>query len=194
MDGIQLCRHIKQNLSTSHIPVILLTAKAATENYVEGLENGADVYLEKPFSSDVINAQIASIFRNREGLKKDFKTKPMVSSVSISKLDTLLMDKISKIIEKRMTDSDFTVDVLAQEVGISRSGLFAKIKAISGMTPNDYIRLIRLKKAAYLLKEEGVSSSEACFRVGFSSPSYFAKCFQAQFGIAPAEFRKKDYN
>lgn len=194
MDGIQLCRHIKQNLSTSHIPVILLTAKAATENYVEGLENGADVYLEKPFSSDVINAQIASIFRNREGLKKDFKTKPMVSSVSISKLDTLLMDNISKIIEKRMTDSDFTVDVLAQEVGISRSGLFAKIKAISGMTPNDYIRLIRLKKAAYLLKEEGVSSSEACFRVGFSSPSYFAKCFQAQFGIAPAEFRKKDYN
>lgn len=94
----------------------------------------------------MINAQIASIFRNREGMKKDFKTKPMVSSVSISKLDTLLMDKISKIIEKRMTDSDFTVDVLAQEVGISRSGLFAKIKAISGMTPNDYIRLIRLKR------------------------------------------------
>lgn len=191
MDGIQLCRNIKQNLSTSHIPVILLTAKAASEDYVEGLESGADVYLEKPFSGDVINAQIASIFRNREGMKKDFKTKPMVSSVSISKLDTLLMDKISKIIEKRMTDSDFTVDVLAQEVGISRSGLFAKIKAISGMTPNDYIRLIRLKKAAYLLAEEEVSSSEACFRVGFSSPSYFAKCFQAQFGIAPAEFRRK---
>ncbi|HJH63228.1 MAG TPA: ATP-binding protein [Bacteroides mediterraneensis] len=191
MDGIQLCHHVKSNLSTSHIPVVMLTAKASSEDYVEGLENGADVYLEKPFSGDVINAQIASIFRNRERLKKEFKTKPMVASVSISKLDTLLIDKISKIVEKRMTDSDFTVDVLAQEVGISRSGLFTKIKAISGMTPNDYIRLIRLKKAAYLLAEEGVSSSEACFRVGFSSPSYFAKCFQAQFGIAPAEFRKK---
>ncbi len=90
-----------------------------------------------------------------------------------------------------MTDSGFTVDVLAQEAGISRSGLFTKIKAISGMTPNDYIRLIRLKKAVYLLAEEGASSSEACFRIGFSSTSYFAKCFQAQFGIAPAEFRRK---
>lgn len=191
MDGIQLCRHIKQNLSTSHIPVILLTAKASSEDYVEGLESGADVYLEKPFSGDVIHAQIASIFRNREGMKKEFKTQPMVASVSVSKLDTLLMEKIAKIVEERMTDSDFTVDSLAQEVGISRSGLFAKLKAISGMTPNDYIRLIRLKKAACLLAEEGLSSSEACFRVGFSSPSYFAKCFQLQFGMSPTEFKQK---
>ena len=115
----------------------------------------------------------------------------MVASVSVSKLDTLLMEKIAKIVEERMTDSDFTVDSLAQEVGISRSGLFAKLKAISGMTPNDYIRLIRLKKAACLLAEEGLSSSEACFRVGFSSPSYFAKCFQLQFGMSPTEFKQK---
>ena len=147
---------------------------------------------EKPFSGDVINAQIASIFRNREGMKKDFKTKPMVSSVSISKLDTLLMDKISKIIEKRMTDSDFTVDVLAQEVGISRSGLFAKIKAISGMTPNDYIRLIRLKKRLHIYwRRKKCPVVKHVSGSAFSSPSYFAKCFQAQFGIAPAEFRRK---
>lgn len=193
MDGIQLCQSIKGNLAFSHIPIILLTAKATSADYVEGLENGADVYIEKPFSGDVLKAQISSLFRNRERLRKDFESQPMASpvSVSTSKLDAAFMEKISRIIEDRMTDSSFTVDVLAQEVGISRSGLFTKLKAIAGMTPNDYIRLLRLKKAAMLLSVEGLSSSEACFQVGFSSPSYFAKCFHAQFGISPAEFKRK---
>ena len=91
-----------------------------------------------------------------------------------------------------MADSEFNIDSLVQEVGISRSGLFAKLKALTGMTPNDYIRLIRLRKAASLLVNEGISSSEACFQVGFSSPSYFSKCFQDQFGMSPSEFKKKN--
>ena len=100
------------------------------------------------------------------------------------------MEKVTGIIESRMIDSDFSVDVLAQEIGISRTGLFTKLKAVSGMTPNDFIRIIRLKKAAVLLSQDGVQVSEACFQVGFSSPSYFAKCFQAQFGVAPTEFKR----
>lgn len=193
MDGIQLCQYIKQNLTFSHIPIVLLTAKATTEDYVKGLENGADIYMEKPFSESVLKAQINSLFRSREQSRKYFQTQPMSTTIPMpnSKLDVAFMDKIAKIIENRITDPNFTVDFLAQEFGISRSGLFAKIKAISGMTPNDYIRLIRLKKAAVLLAEEELSSGEACFRVGFSSPSYFAKCFQAQFGVSPSEFRLK---
>lgn len=191
MNGIELCRKIKSNISTSHIPVILLTAKATKDDYVEGLESGADVYIEKPFSEDVLKAQIKSLFVNREKARKDFNDMPNSSlpgSIT-SKVDIEFMQKISEIIDRHIVDSDFSVDVLAQEVGISRSGLFVKIKAVAGMTPNDYIRLIRLKMAARLLKEEGISSSEACYRVGFSSPSYFSQCFQKQFGVSPKEYK-----
>ena len=150
MNGIELCRKIKENLSTSHIPVILLTAKATKDDYVEGLESGADVYLEKPFSEDVLKAQIKSLFVNREKARKNFNDMPNASLTGSlnSKVDIEFMQKISEIIDKHIVDSEFSVDVLAQEVGISRSGLFVKIKAVAGMTPNDYIRLIRLKMAA----------------------------------------------
>lgn len=193
MDGIELCRRIKQNLRTSHLPVILLTAKVETGDYVEGLENGADLYVAKPFSSDVIKAQIQSLLSNRERMRGSFKTEPMLTSASVasSRLDKEFLQKVTGIIEARMMDSDFSVDVLAQEAGISRTGLFTKLKAVSGMTPNDFIRIIRLKKAAALLSQGKVQVSEACFQVGFSSPSYFTKCFQAQFGVAPTEFKRK---
>lgn len=192
MDGMELCKRIKQTLRTSHIPVILLTAKVETDDYVEGLGNGADLYVAKPFSSDVIKAQIHSLLVNREKVKGNFRAEPMIhlESVANSQLDKTFLDKISQIIEERMTDSDFSVDVLAQEAGISRTGLFTKIKAISGMTPNDFIRIIRLKKAAELLSQKDIQIGEACFQVGFSSASYFAKCFQAQFGVAPTEFKR----
>lgn len=192
MDGIELCRRIKQNLHTSHVPVILLTAKVETEDYVEGLENGADLYIAKPFSSDIIKAQIQSLLLNRERVKGSFRTEPLIQpdTMASSRLDKVFLEKATGIIEERMTDSGFSVDVLAQEVGISRTGLFTKLKAVTGMTPNDFIRIIRLKKAAELLSQGDIQVSEACFQVGFSSPSYFAKCFQAQFGVAPTEFRR----
>lgn len=192
MNGIEFCKLMKQNLRTSHIPIIMLTAKVETNDYVEGLENGADLYIAKPFSSDIIKAQIYSLLINREKVKGNFRSEPMshLDTVAYSQLDKDFLDKIARIIEDRMTDSDFSVDVLAQEVGISRTGLFTKIKAISGMTPNDFIRIIRLKKAAELLSQKDMQVGEACFQVGFSSPSYFTKCFQAQFGVAPTEFKR----
>lgn len=192
MDGVELCRRIKQDIQTSHVPVILLTAKAETGDYVEGLENGADLYIAKPFSSDIIKAQIQSLLLNRERIKGRFRSEPMIppASVAGSRLDKVFLEKISRIIEERMTDSSFTVDVLAQEAGISRTGFFTKLKAVSGMTPNDFIRVMRLKKAAELLSQGEMQVSEVCFQVGFSSPSYFTKCFQAQFGVAPAEFKR----
>lgn len=194
MNGYELCKKIKGSIATSHIPVVLLTAKATQNDYVEGFDNGADVYLEKPFSEEVLKAQIRSIIKNKERLRNSFKTgytNNSASSNGMSKLDKQFIDKITKIIEKKMTDTEFNIDLLIQDIGISRSGLFTKIKALTGMTPNDYIRLIRLKKAASLLINEDLSSSEACFQVGFSSPSYFSKCFQEQFGMSPSEFKKK---
>lgn len=193
MDGVELCRRIKQNFQTSHLPVILLTAKVEAGDYVEGLENGADLYVEKPFSSDIIKAQIHSLLLNRERMKGSFRNEPMVSSAAVasSRLDKAFLEKVTGIIEGRMTDSDFTVDVLAQEIGISRTGLFTKLKAVSGMTPNDFIRIVRLKKAAVLLSQGEMQVSEVCYQIGFSSPSYFAKCFQAQFGVSPTEFKRK---
>lgn len=192
MDGMEFCRKIKQDIRTSHVPVILLTAKVETGDYVEGLENGADLYIAKPFSSDIIKAQIRSLLLNRERIKSSFRSEPMIppASVASSRLDKAFLEKITKIIEDRMTDSGFTVDILAQEAGISRTGFFTKLKAVSGMTPNDFIRIIRLKKAAELLSQGEIQVSDACFQVGFSSPSYFAKCFQAQFGVAPTEFKR----
>ena len=148
MDGMELCRKIKQNFRTSHLPVVLLTAKVETGDYVEGLENGADLYVAKPFSSDIIKAQIHSLLSNRERMKGSFKTEPMLPSASVasSRIDKEFLEKVTGIIESRMIDSDFSVDVLAQEIGISRTGLFTKLKAVSGMTPNDFIRIIRLDR------------------------------------------------
>lgn len=192
IDGVEFCKHIKQNLKTCHIPVILLTAKVEADDYVLGLENGADFYITKPFSAEVIKAQISSLLANRERLRGSFKTIPTLSAVNVAsnKLDKMFIDKVSSIIDNRITDSDFTVDILALEAGISRTGLFTKIKAITGMTPNDYIRIIRLKKAAQLLSTEDLHINEVCYQIGFSSPSYFTKCFQAQFGVSPVEFKR----
>lgn len=191
MDGLELCRRIKGDLRTSHVPVILLTAKGRTEDQVEGLDSGADLYLPKPFSTEVIRAQISSLLRNRERVKAQYQSEPLACPElsSGSSLDKEFMERVNAIIERRMTDSDFSVDLLAQEVGISRTGLFTKIKALFGMTPNDFIRLNRLKKAAALLAQGDVPVSEACWQVGFSSTSYFSKCFQSQFGVTPNEFR-----
>ncbi|MGN0048154.1 MAG: two-component regulator propeller domain-containing protein [Bacteroides sp.] len=193
MDGLELCRRIKQELRTSHIPVVLLTAKSETADQVEGLENGADLYIPKPFSMNIIRAQIQSLLQNRDRIKAAFRTDPlsMPELTPHSALDQELLKRVSDIIERRMTDETFTVDELAAEVGLSRTGLFTKLKAVAGTTPNDFIRLLRLKKAASLLTQQDATVSEACYQVGFSSTSYFSKAFQNQFGMSPAEFKHR---
>lgn len=193
MNGFELCSIIKKNLSMSHIPVLLLTAKVATEDRIEGLETGADVYVEKPFSADVLKVQVKSLLLNRERLRTSCLTTPMVplAAVANSQIDEAFLARMSAIVEKNMTEPEFTVETLAQELCMGRSNFFAKVKGISGMTPNDFIRLIRLKKAAELFTGGENCISDVCFRVGFSSPSYFAKCFQAQFGVSPTDFLKK---
>lgn len=193
IDGFELCKRIKNNLATSHIPVLLLTAKVAMEDRIEGLETGADVYVEKPFSADVLKVQVRSLLENRERLRRGYSHTPLtpINTVAISQMDEAFLARMSALVESNMTNPDFSVETLAQELCMGRSSFFAKVKGISGMTPNDFIRLIRLKKAAELFTSGENCISDVCFRIGFSSPSYFAKCFQLQFGVSPTEYLKK---
>lgn len=192
MDGIELCKHIKKNIETSHIPVIILTAKATIESKIEGTEIGADAYLEKPFSFEYLSVLIKNLIDNRALLKANFTRQPFSTSIEIahSKTDEKFLSAINEIIQKNLENPDFSIDELAQALSISRSGFHRKLKGISALTPNDYIKLIRLKKAAELLRDGQLRVNEICDKVGFNSPSYFSKCFQEQFGMLPSDFAK----
>ena len=193
MNGIELCKHIKNNIETSHIPVILLTAKNDLDSKVEGLKIGADAYIEKPFSFKYLVAQLTSIFDNKRRETEAFNRKPFVptANMGMSKADEKLMNKIVEAIEDNIDNPNFGVELLAELVCMSRSSLHRKIKAISGSSPTDFIRLIRLKKASSLIAEGSYRTGEVCYIVGINSPSYFIKLFQKQFGMTPKEFEKQ---
>lgn len=192
MDGLELCRLVKTNINTSHIPLVLLTAKTDTDTKIQGLEYGADAYIEKPFSPAHLTVQIDNLFRKREETRKRFASTPMseISTTVTNKLDQEFVNKCTEIIEYNISDPDFSVDMLAREIGMSRTSTYQKIKAIIGMTPNDFIKLVRLNKACEMMRQGEYRITEIGFLVGFSSSSYFAKCFTKQFGILPTEYIK----
>jgi YesN/AraC family two-component response regulator len=193
MDGMQLCAEIKSNVDFSHIPVIMLTAKADIKSRIEGLDAGADAYVEKPFSMEHLLAQISNIFTNRSKVKQAFINSPTqnAGSIALTKADEVFLEKVTQIIYKNLSDVSFNVDVLSDELHMSRSSLHRKIKGISELTPNDFIQLVRLKKAAELLQEDAYRINEICFLVGFGSSSYFSKRFKKQFGVSPKEISKR---
>jgi len=176
-----------------HIPVVLLTAQTDIRAKKEGLDYGADVFIEKPFSMEFLKAQIASIIKNRNQLKEIFTSSPLTPPQSIARntADLKFITQVNDIIMANLSESGNLIDSVADSMSISRSSLHKKIKAISGMTPNDYIQLIRLKKAAELLSTGEYQISEISYLVGFNTPSYFSKCFYNQFGLLPREFANK---
>jgi ligand-binding sensor domain-containing protein/signal transduction histidine kinase/DNA-binding response OmpR family regulator len=190
IDGLQLCAEIKSNVDSSHIPVIMLTAKADIKSRIEGLDTGADAYVEKPFSMEHLLAQISNIFTNRDKVKQAFINSPAqnIGSIALTNADEIFLSKITGIIDKNLADVNFNVDLLAEELNMSRSSLHRKIKGISELAPNDFIQLVRLKKAAELLQEGSYRINEICFLVGFASSSYFSKRFKKQFGVSPKEY------
>lgn len=193
MDGFELCGKIKTDINISHVPVILLTAKTDTESKIKGLESGADAYIEKPFSPFHLKAQLRNLLKKREKQQKTYASTPLsdLHSAVHNKLDEEFMKKCTDIILNNIEDSEFSVSTLAQELGMSRTSVFTKIKGIIGMTPNDFIKITRLKEACRMMIEGEYRVTEIGFLVGFSSSSYFAKCFQKQFGMLPTEFLKK---
>lgn len=193
MDGVTFCRRVKDNFLWSHIPFILLTAKTNIETKIEALGHGADAYVEKPFSMLFLQAQIKNLLESRKHLFRKFTETPYSSLKSIAgnKADEEFLSKMNEVIEQNISNVDFNMEQLAERLNISSSGLFSKIKALSGSTPNRLLLLMRLKKATELLNENKYRINEVCYMVGFNNPSYFAKCFQKQYGVLPKEFIKE---
>ena len=190
MDGAELCRKIRSDRALSHIPFVLLTAKTDDDSKVEAMQCGADAYIEKPFSLRYLQACIRNMVDMRQSLFRKFTSQPeeKIPEISMSPLDNELLSRMNQLILDNIDNTGLNVSFLADNLGISRSGLFAKVKSITNVTPNEMIQVIRLKKAAELLAQQRYRVNEVCYKVGFNSPSYFAKCFARQFGMTPGAY------
>jgi len=190
MDGFELCKVIKTNFEYSHIPVILLTARNTLQSKIEGLELGADAYIEKPFSPEFLRVQIANLLANRAKIREYFASSPLVhiKSMAYSKADELFLEQLNEAIYANMEDPDLDVDRLAQLVNMSRPTLYRKIKSISDLTPNELINITRLKRAAELLLENNYKIYEVAGLVGYGSQTNFGRNFLKQFGMTPSDY------
>ena len=193
IDGYKVCETLKHDERTSHIPIVILTAKSSEEHTIEGLESGADDYVAKPFSSAILQVKIKNLIESRALLRKKFMNEPFaaINEISPSKLDETLIKKAYSIVEENLSNPDFDVNEFAREIGISRTQLYRKIQAISGQSVKEFIRIIRLKKAVELLLIKDKNISEIAFAVGFNSLSYFTTSFTEYFGINPSKYIDK---
>lgn len=203
MNGLEFCQNIKMNEITSHIPVILLTARALNSHQIEGYKSGADAYITKPFQPDLLLARIGNLLRNRHLLKdlwgtssnapkKEDKTATTENTPLSSEgtRENAFISRFKKVVEERMTDSELSVETIGSELGLSRVQLYRKVKALTGSSPVDLLRKARLNKAQQLLQTTDLSVSEIAYQVGFTSPSYFTKCYKDEYGKVPGESRK----
>lgn len=191
MDGLEFCHELKSDPAYSHIPIILLSAKTDTTTKIEGLKKGADIYMEKPFSIEQLKAQVASIIENRANVREKLRQAPLVyfkQNTNDSHENADFVERLNNFILQNMSDENFSIDSLSREFAISRTNFQKKIKSITGITPNDYIKLIRLNKSAELLSTGKYRINEVCLEVGFNTPSYFSKCFYEHFGKLPKDF------
>jgi DNA-binding response OmpR family regulator len=190
MDGFELCSLIKSNVEYSHIPIILLTAKNTIQAKVQGLELGADAYIEKPFSPEYLHVQIANLLINRNKIKEHFANSPLahIKSMANSKADEEFLDQLNNIIYENIENTELDVEQLAKKMNMSRPTFYRKIKVVSDLTPNELINLARLKKAAELLAEGNYKIYEVAAMVGYNSQTNFGRSFLKQFGITPRDY------
>jgi signal transduction histidine kinase/DNA-binding response OmpR family regulator len=189
MDGFELCKHIRSDPRTSHIPFILLTARATVESKLAGLELGADDYLTKPFNINEVQVRVKNLLHQRKTLRKSFSKQVTIQpkNIAITSVDERFLDHAMTIMETHLADHQFSVERFAEEIGMSRKNLLRKIKALTDQSVNEFIRNYRLKRAASLIEGKAGTVSEIAYQVGFNNLSYFAKCFRELFGIAPNE-------
>ncbi len=192
MDGLELCRNIKSNLETSHIPVILLTAKNTAEDRIECYNAGADGYISKPFELKILEARINNFIIHKKSKQEEFRTNVEVDidSLETSSIDKDFLDKVVSVIKSNMAEGDFDVVQLADALAVSKSSLYRKMKIATGLSPIEFIRNIRLKHGSQLLKNKSMSIAEVAYECGFSNPKYFATCFKEDFGVTPKEYQK----
>ena len=193
MDGFELCKNIKENISTSHIPVMLLTACAMDEQRAMGFESGADAYIPKPFNESLLKIRVRKIIENREKVKEYFQENLTFGErkESVAEIDKTFITKFRKVVEANLIDSDLNVDEIGKSLGLSRVQLYRKIKSLTNFAPNELVRTIRLKAAEQLILKSEKNISEIAYDTGFSSPSYFSKCFKEYFNESPTDFLKR---
>ena len=193
MDGIELCRKIKTDPRVSHIPVILLTARVAEEQQLQGYETGADAYVTKPFRLDILRVRIRNLVRQREQLQSRFQRHIAIrpSEVAVLSMDEQFVMKAVKVVEENIANAAFSVEDLSSEMAMSRVYLYKKILALTGKTPLEFIRIIRLRRAASLLEKSQLSVAEIAYSVGFNNPKYFARYFKEEFNQLPSEYGKE---
>lgn len=192
MNGIDLCKHIKSKLEFSHIPIILLTAQSSDEVMLQSFKERADAYCQKPFNINILHAQVHTILENRDNIYQKFKKQIVVqpSDLAPNTKDEEFLCSIVKIIENNIDNSEFTVSVICDEVGLSQVKLNSKLNALTGMKSNAFIRNIKMKRAAQLLEQGELNVTEVMYSVGFEDAKYFRKCFKDTFGVTPSDFQK----
>lgn len=193
MDGIKFCKSIKQNIKTCHIPIILLTAKSQIDEQVEGIKSGAEDYVPKPFSMNLLDAKVGNIIKTRKRLKAYYSDTMDIEpgKLAFSTLDEELLQKAKDIVTEHLSETEFSVDIFAREMGMSRSNLHLKLKAVTGESATDFIKKVRFGKAIHLLEQKRHSVAEVSYMVGFNSPSYFSTSFKKYFGYLPTEHESK---
>jgi signal transduction histidine kinase/DNA-binding response OmpR family regulator/ligand-binding sensor domain-containing protein len=193
MDGYELCVKIKENSKTCHIPIILLTANNASDHIISGYEKGADAYVTKPFDMSIIKAQISRLIKNRELIREKYMTQNFMVEVSTSNLskDDEFIVRLRQLLEDNLSETDFNVKKLSSDLNISTTHLYRKLKALTGLSPVEFIRVFKLQKACEMLTNTNYSIKEVGYGLGFNNLSYFVKCFREQFGVTPSSFRQK---
>ena len=191
MDGMECCRRLKSEVQTSHIPVMMLTAYAMDEQKIRGYECGADSYILKPFSAQLLRARLRNLLDNRHRLNIFFTGTATVKKEAAGKVDRGFAERLRTLIEKRLGDSELRVEDLGEELGLGRVQLYRKAKSLTGYSPNELLRIARLKRAAALLASTEKTIAEIAYETGFSAPSYFAKCYRDYFGESPTDFLRR---
>ena len=192
MDGITFCRNLKKDIEISHIPVILLTARTASLFKIEGLKTGADDYITKPFVPDELRLRVRNTINARKKSRRRFMRVLKIDpeEISITSADEVFIEKALKIVEDQIDNSKFNVNQFAYDLAVSRPLLFTKLKALTGQTPNNFIKSIRLKRAAQLLETKKMNISEVAYKLGFNDTKYFGRCFREQYSMSPSEYKQ----
>jgi YesN/AraC family two-component response regulator len=193
MNGFELCYKLKHTETTNHIPVIMLTAMASHLHQVDGLEAGADVYITKPFSIQVLELSIRNLLQGREELKQKYSRQIMLNprKLETTSPEEKFLNKLMQLIEDNMEEPEFNVTSLVDHIGMSQTVLYKKIKVLTGLSITDFIKSQRLKRAAQLLKDNHMNIAEVAYAVGFNDRKYFSKEFRKQFGVAPSDYQQK---
>jgi len=196
LNGLEFCQKVKTEVTTSHIPVILLTARALYQHQIEGYRHGADAYITKPFQSSLLLARIDNLLRNRHLLRniwssQDIEQKEHRATPQQDSRENAFIEKFRMVVEAKMADSDLGVEEIASDMNLSRVQLYRKVKALTGSSPVELMRKARLSKAYRLLLSGDKNISEVAYEVGFSAPSYFTKCFKDEFGVLPGDVRSR---